>query len=119
RAVDADRRDGGALKRRKKNATERIAERDAVAALERFAGEFAVEFGQRFRFDLHATGTDKISPVTRRNRCAHSSFSCVSIRSHDGPDWSLNLLANQSAVSLCCFSVPPLWGRLGGVDYRE
>ena len=47
RALDAERRDGRALERREEDAPERVADGDAVPALERLGGELAVEVGQR------------------------------------------------------------------------
>src|SRR5690606_19964363 len=62
-ALDPDRGDRRALERGEEHATERVAEGDAVAALERLAREAAVELGERLLLDVDPARPDEIAPV--------------------------------------------------------
>ena len=61
-------RDRRALQRREQHAAQRVAERDAEAALERLAGELAVGRRQRLRVDLELPRADEVAPVARDER---------------------------------------------------
>ena len=73
RAVDLHGGDGRALQRRQQHAAQRVAERDAEAALERLAGELAVGLGERLaRPRASAGGSDRASSCAMnvgRGRC--------------------------------------------------
>jgi hypothetical protein len=70
-AVDLDGRDRGALQRAEKDAAQRVAEGDAIAALERLGHELAVRGGQRVAVHDEVLRTDEIAPVLLQR---HSSF---------------------------------------------
>ena len=55
-ALDLDRGDGRALQRREQHPPQRVAERDAEAALERLGDELAVLVGERVLLDLQSRG---------------------------------------------------------------
>jgi len=67
-AFDADGGDGRALERGKQHAAERVADGDAEAAFERFAGELGVQIIRRLGVDGDALGADQVAPVSGDHR---------------------------------------------------
>ncbi len=86
RAVDAQRRDRRALQRREEHAPERVAERDAEAALEGLAGELPVELRRAVRLDGDALRTDEIAPISTGHRHRHAGVLHGDSGSRDRPD---------------------------------
>ena len=62
-ALDLDRGDGGALQRRQQHAAQRVAERQAEAALERFGRDGGLLARFMARFDAELLRLDQFLPV--------------------------------------------------------
>src|SRR5262249_26388279 len=74
-AFDLHGRDGCTLKRSEQHAAQRVADRDAEAALERLAGELAVVLVVRLGVELNILRTDPVAPVTAHHLRYHSMLS--------------------------------------------
>jgi hypothetical protein len=66
--LDLDRGDRRPLQRREQHPSDAVPQGDAEAALERLAGELAVERRQRLPFDLELPRPDEIAPVAGDER---------------------------------------------------
>src|ERR1700682_4486294 len=75
-AFDADAGHRCALQRAEQHAPERVAQRDAEPALERFGHELAVGVGQRVLLDVQAARLDQVAPILSNQCFCHVSSPC-------------------------------------------